>query len=462
MKINSIGLAVAAVSLGTLSGCASPSSRRGYSEVSEQVGTRVNANLPDEGDAKLAVKEKTQAILKELLTADGAVQLAFLNNAGLRARLEDIGVAQADMAQSGILENPNLHFALRFPSGGGATQTGREFGVTEDFLSLLSLPLSRRMASSQFQAAKFRLSHEVLSFAAEVKEAFYNYQAALGRQQARETALETLTAAGKLLSGQRGAGNISRLDLIREQAAYEEAKLELSHERAEAAVARERLALFMGVQDMGDWKVEAEAASLPAADPPLAGLESEALNRRWDLAAARQEPAVLEQAMRVSRLGAIGGLAIGFDSEKDLDGKFGIGPAVEWKVPIFDRRQADRARLTARTRQSEAAIGALSAQIRFEVRSAYTELDTARAAVQSYDQSLIPLRAGIVDESLKRYNFMLLGVYQLLEAKRDELAAVRGRIDAMKDYWIAAAHLERAVGGKMTAVVQEKTEGGKP
>ena len=53
-----------------------------------------------------------------------------------------------------------------------------------------------------------------------------------------------------------------------------------------------------------------------------------------------------------------------------------------------------------------------------------------RTLAERYDQVLIPVRQKIVAEALKHYNFMLLGVYRLLEAKQDEVDAYREYIEA--------------------------------
>jgi cobalt-zinc-cadmium efflux system outer membrane protein len=46
---------------------------------------------------------------------------------------------------------------------------------------------------------------------------------------------------------------------------------------------------------------------------------------------------------------------------------------------------------------------------------------------------------------------MLLGVYQLIQAKQAEYDAYRQYIEAVRDYWIARSDLERAVGGRLGA-----------
>jgi cobalt-zinc-cadmium efflux system outer membrane protein len=434
-----------------LSGCASSSPHKAQRELDQMIQDRSGLALRSgENRSDLAVKESTRALLKEPLTAEAAVQLSLLNNSELRAKLEESGIAQADLVQAGLLENPRFHGAWRFPSGGGADHTGRELGITENFMDILALPLRRKLADAQFEQAKFRLSHDLLGLTAEVKEAFFDLQAEEQRLVLRRTTFETMDAAAKLWAGQRQAGNVSALDAAREKAAVEEARLDLKREEAETANERERLALLMGVQDMAEWTISETLTNLPPSDPDLMQLEIAALTQRWDLAAARKEPLVLKEALRVNRLGWISGLSVGIDSEKDLDGKFGIGPSVEWNVPLFDRQQASSAKIRAQSRQSDDSIQALESSIRYEVRKARTSLVVAHQAADAYRETLLPLQENILSESLKHYNFMLLGVYQLLQAKRDELQVRGAYIDALKNYWTSLAELERAVGGKIS------------
>ena len=63
----------------------------------------------------------------------------------------------------------------------------------------------------------------------------------------------------------------------------------------------------------------------------------------------------------------------------------------------------------------------------------------------------MPERKRVLDLTVTNYNAMLKGPYDLLLARQNELAAERGYIDALRDYWIARADLERAVGGRLTS-----------
>ena len=69
-----------------------------------------------------------------------------------------------------------------------------------------------------------------------------------------------------------------------------------------------------------------------------------------------------------------------------------------------------------------------------------------RRAIQ-YRDVLLPLRQRIVDQTQLQYNGMLTGVFQLLQAKRDQIETGTQYLSTLRDYWIARVDLERAIGG---------------
>jgi len=75
-----------------------------------------------------------------------------------------------------------------------------------------------------------------------------------------------------------------------------------------------------------------------------------------------------------------------------------------------------------------------------------------RTVVDRYARVVIPLRQRVVALTLEQYNAMLVGAYQLLQAKQNEVTAYREFIEALRDYWLARADLERATGGSVPSV----------
>lgn len=426
-----------------VSGCATTSPRAGLSEVDRRVTERVGAS------PRLEEKTRAPVNLDGIIGVDRAVAIALAHNATLRGRVEELGIAQAELAQAALITNPRAHASFRFPAGGGAEETGNEIGVDMEILDVITRPVRKRMAARQFEQAKLRLAHDILKLAVDVKAAFYAYQATLERLELRRVVVENMEAASELSRRQHEAGNVTALDLANHRAEWQDATVELRHDETEAAVDLEKLALLMGVQDQGPITVERKLPPVHGGDPDPGKLEEMAMARRWDLAAARREPGVLNDALKLSKLNIFSGLELGVDSEKDSDGAKGVGPDASVPLPVFDRRGPANAKVRAQIAQAKHTLTALEQEVRYEVRAAWRQLKAARQDAATYRTSLLPLRREVVEETLKRYNFMLEGVYELLDVKRKELDAQRAYIDAQKRYWTQWAQLERAVGGRV-------------
>src|SRR6266508_3326445 len=94
-------------SLMLLSGCMSVALNAGFDDVRATVEERSALKLfwNNGTDLDKEATEKIGSLLKNKLTADEAVQIALLNNRDLQAVYSDLGVAQADLVQAGLLNN---------------------------------------------------------------------------------------------------------------------------------------------------------------------------------------------------------------------------------------------------------------------------------------------------------------------------------------------------------------------
>jgi outer membrane protein TolC len=72
----------------------------------------------------------------------------------------------------------------------------------------------------------------------------------------------------------------------------------------------------------------------------------------------------------------------------------------------------------------------------------------------------LPLRKIISDETLLRYNAMLIDVFSLLAEARQRIVATIAAIEAKRDFWLATVDLKAAVaGGGMSG---RRNEGSRP
>ena len=439
---------------GLLSGCGVPK-EAGFSTVAAAVEQRTGHRIfwNQGGSADAAVAAKIREMLAGDLTRAQAVQIALLNNRSLQATYEELTLAQADVVQAGLLKNPVFSGRVRFPTSGASHAPSFDVGVDQDFLDLLLIPARKRLASAAFEAAKLRVGQQVLEVAHDVRAAYYTMQGAQQIAAMRRTILDASEASVGLARAQHEAGNISDLDLTNEEGLSEQVRLDLMRSEAEILGARERLNRLMGLWGMDTgWSIEPRLPDLPADEPALEHLEAMAITQRLDVAAARHDLQASAYALAmVTHWRWLGGLGVGASIEHDPEGRTVAGPGVSLELPIFDQKQAVVARLGAQYQQSRLRLGALSVEARSEVREARGRLIVARAVADRYRTRVIPLRERLVALSQQHYDAMLLGVYQLLMAKQNEVNAYREYIEAVRDYWMARSNLERAVGGRLAS-----------
>ena len=415
--------------------------------VEQRTGHRVRWNQAAPEDD--AVARAVRKLLDRELSLASAVQIALLNNATLLATYEDLSVAQADIVQAGLLRNPVFSASITTAERDNL-DPNLVFGVTQDFLDLLMLPARKTIAASQFEAVKMRVASAVLELAANVRAGFFSLQGALQIVEMRRLIAESARASADLATRQHDAGNISDLSLATEQGLYEQIKLDTARSEADVLEARERLTRLMGLWGMDTaWKIANRLPDLPPAEISLERLESLAVAQRLDLDSLRRETQSFSHALSLMRSTRwTPGIGVGVDVARLRTGRQIVaGPNASVELPIFDQHQAAVARLEAQVRASELRYTALAVDIRSEVRVARGRVILTRRIVERYRTVLIPLRERLVALSQQEYDAMLIGVYQLILAKQNEVSAYREYIEAARDYWLARSDLERAVGG---------------
>jgi outer membrane protein, heavy metal efflux system len=433
-----------------LTGCATFDQRAGFSDISAAVevrsGKRVVWNLGTELDAQVA--QEVRALLQDTLTVDGAVQVALLNNRDLQALYAELGVAQADLVQAGLLRNPIFDASVFFPIAGG--QADLDLGVAIRFLDIFYLPLRKRVVAAQFDEAKLRVTGAVLDFAAAVRGAFYRHQADEQMLDLLQTVVQALAVAFEVAQRLHAAGNITDLDLARERALAEEAKLQLRAAETAVRQSREHLNTLLGLWGQQTvWHIDKRLPDIPAQPTPFAELESRALLQSIDLASARQRLIVAGAQLGVNRATAlVPELEIGPVAERE-EGAWEVGPRIEFPIPLFDQGQARIGRAAAELRRAQQEYYALGVRIRSTVRTVHEQLQGAQDRALYYRDILLPLRERIVNETQLQYNAMQLGVFDLVRAREQQIQAAIAYVEMLRGYWLARADLGQLLSGRL-------------
>ncbi len=429
-----------------------------FASVTQNVQQQTGRNVAWQLDSGAREQAQTQvrAALRRPLTLPVAVQIALLNNRGLQATFEEIGLSHADLRQARVLANPEVDFAAKFPDR-SPRSAKLEWTVAQNFVEVVMLPMRTRVARQQLAATQPRVSDEVVKLVAEVMAAFYIVQAdeaLVGRLRAmREAQRVSLEFAQKL----RTAGNITELRLTQELAADGQARLEVSLAESEGREHREKINRLLGLSGYETaWRLAGSLPTVPRAEGDWRGLETVAVARRLDLAAARGD--VESSALALGQEKAVRFLPsfeLGVSGEREPDGTNLVGQAVRFSLPVFDQGGARVARGESRQRLAERKYEHLSINLRADVRELRDRLMSLRETARFYREEVLPTRQRILSLTQLNYNAMLIGAFELFNAKRDEIEAERGSLKATRDYWVTRAELERAVGGDLDARIPE-------
>lgn len=472
VKLLAAGAAVAFL----LAGCATPDPQGAFLQVEELVRDRTGKGLVwhDAKHARPVDDPRVSELIAGRLSADDAVEIALLRSAMVQGALADLGIAEAEVDQSGRPANPILSIA-HLASG---VEVELEKQLLVNLLSFLTLEQRMEIAEISARRTRFLVALEIASLANRTRRAWIEAVGARERLAIMETIFEKTKIAAGLAERMAKVGNVTALEQSRIQALNAETAAGLGRARLAAQMSRERL-----VRELGLWGHDA-AIRLPGRLPSLperikdsGDIERIAISRRLDLAAARIEIELMaaqlgltERTARVSLL-ELSGLStkvteVGSGDEEGKSFRLN-GAELEISVPIFDRGSAKIAKSEWAYLQSVERLRAMAVSARSEVREAYLGYRGLLDIARHYQRDVTPLRQRIAEEELLRYNGMLVGTFELITASRQAAEATLAAIDAKRDFWLAKEQLGFAMvagkgeatapgGGEVVAAAEEE------
>jgi cobalt-zinc-cadmium efflux system outer membrane protein len=433
-----------------LSGCSTVRLDAGFDDVKASVEERSKAQIiwSSGSDLDRQAEEKVHSLLAENLTADQAVQVALLNNRALQAIYSDLGIAQSDLVQAGLLKNPIFDAVVTFPMTGGRADL--ELTAVMNFLDVFYLPLRTRVASARFEEAKLRVTGAVLTFAGGTRKAFYIQQANQQMLELRQTVVQTLSASLEVAGRLHDAGNISDLDFARQRALLESGKLTLRSAETAVSQSGEQLNMWMGLWGKEtEWRIDKRLPDVPLSPAEAEGGEKEAIEKSLDLQSARQRILAAGEQLGFAKATAlIPEGDIGTRGER-REGPFSVGPVLEFPIPLFDQGQGRSGRAAAELRRAQQDYYAIAVKIRSMARSLRDRIQAAQDRALYYRDVLLPLQEQILNETQLHYNAMQIGVADLLRAKEQQIETAGAYVEALRDYWIARVDFEQLRSGRL-------------
>lgn len=436
----------------TLSGCAALSPDGGMSVTAELAGRHLGkevAALRGEDDEAQA-RTRVTRLLKRTLTADAAVEIALINNRGLQAAYNGLGIADAVRVQQSLPPRPSFEISRM----SGAAEIELERQIVGSVLALATLPARTEIANARFQQAQLAAALETMRVATEARRAYYRAVAARQTVTLFKDAGAASAASAELARRMKESGAMSKLDQSRQQLLHAELSADLARAEMRASSERERLIRVLGLSGgESGFRIPASLPVLPTQALLMQAIEQKALDERIDLLIMRAEVETLAKSYGLSKATRfVNVLEAGYLDKKVDDRATGEhkhqnGYAVTLEVPLFDFgearvREAEQTYMQAVNRLAQKAV-----DVRSQAREAYRGYRLSHDVARRYQHDVLPLRKAVSEEQMLRYGAMQIDVFTLLTDMRQQIAARAAALDTQRDFWLASTELSAAIVG---------------
>ena len=376
------------------------------------------------------------------LSLPEALSAAFANNPELAAAGREIGIAEGERRQAGLIPNPELSWEVE--------DTRRDTSTTTVTLSqALELGGKRgariAVASSGQTIAQLDLQRQRNGLRADVVQAFHT---ALRAQTAVELAQQSqaLTARGlKVVQGRVTAGQSSPVEATRAQVQLAQAHAEVRRAETQRTVAFQSLARLTGSPLAAFREVQAADLSpgaAPSTDALLAQLEQTA---EWRLAAAQIERG--DASLGSEKAQRIPDLTVSLGSQYSREDRERVNVVgLSMPLPLFDRNQGNVLAAARRADQARDLRNAVELRLRSETRSAVSQWRTALQDVEDYERTILPSAQQAVDTATRGFEMGKFAFLDVLDAQRTLIEARALYLEALAQATDARAQVERIYG----------------
>jgi cobalt-zinc-cadmium efflux system outer membrane protein len=373
----------------------------------------------------------------ELREASALTRAAIENVAGRRSlddpifKLETEGVPLSHPGSLGMAQDNMAGLSQSFPFPGNLSLRGEA---------------AARDAEGQHQRYLDRERDVILR----LKRAYLDYYAAVRAIETHDSHLKLMEATEKISDAKFRTGAVSQQDVLKPQL--------------------EQVLLHNEVLSMGQMKGSAQAqinmllhrpAEAPLGEPQeiaapdetfdLRELAARAAESRPDLKAAELRVKSSQAALRLAeRERDLPDFSVGVDYWQIPGGPDAYGAMLSINLPWFTgKRSADARRLEQMLRADEAALDTVRGRVQYEIRDAWLRVDAARRSAALFRGELLPKTAQTVEVSRASYEKDKSSFLDLLDSERSLRDVRLKHIQAVTNYELAVADLERAVGADL-------------
>lgn len=379
---------------------------------------------------------------EQRLSLPQAIEAAYAQNPDLAAASREIGIAEGERRQAGLVPNPELSWE--------AEDTRRDTRTTTVTLSqALELGGKRgariEVASAGQTVAQLELERQRNGLRADVVQAFH---AALRAQTALELAQQSqaLTERGlRVVQGRVKAGQSSPVEATRAQVQLAQAQAQVRRAESQRIVANQSLARLTGSPQVAFARLDAGELSPGPAPRAETLLDRVSQTADWRLAEAQIQRG--EASLGSEKAKRIPDLTVSLGSQYSREDRERVNVVgLSMPLPLFDRNQGNVLAAARRADQARDLRNAVQLRLHSDTRSAVSQWASAMQEVQAYDRTILPSAQQAVDTATRGFEMGKFAFLDVLDAQRTLIEARGLYLEALASATDARAQVERIFG----------------
>ena len=415
------------------------------------------------------------------VTLEQAVQSALQQNPAFRTSQDDADAARARLKQVQSAWYPRFDFHQDFTRGNnpvyvfGTKLTQRQFTAADFALNRLNTPtpfdnfqtrfdgqwrlfdsgqtiFHQRAAKKLVTTADFQTEQARQDLILEVVRAYYGIGVLQENEKAAEVAVRTAEATAQRMAAMHQAGTVVDSDLLSAKVFVAQMKDRQIRAQNDLAIAQMQLARLMGLPVENQLELAGNLTEPNALAKSLQEWTQTALAERPALRAAQLEETAVDDERKAAKAEFGPTIALFGTTERDamtMAGPSGTnwtaGARLDFNLFAGGATKARMAEAAANANKAKHNVEWFRSGVTLEVRKAFLDAEAAAqraaAARDAADQAKESLR--IVQN---RYEAGLTTITELLRAQTAQLDSRTLYLNALQDWQVSQAQLERASG----------------
>jgi cobalt-zinc-cadmium efflux system outer membrane protein len=395
----------------------------------------------------------TARVAAEGITVEEAVRLALQHNTALQAQQQTIAAAEGELRQARTFpHNPRLEWeGIAGRERNEARRSARTFTakLSQEFPLGGKWRQRRQIAAAGLDRAQWDVHNAQRELIKEVQETFYRILFLEDKRVFAEQAVALAQRLADIADARYHAGDSPQMDVNLARVEVHNVSRQRLAVLSQLTQARLTLNRLLGRLPDAPLTVSG-TLDVPPQPFDLEGLRRQALQQRPDL---RSRSAAIDAALAevaLARAQRVPDVELGFVFEREETGedvRQTFGGSIAFPLPLWNRHTGAIAAAQARTRMAELERTALQHVVATEVATTVAELQQLRAAVQLFEDTILPQSRENLDLLQQAFAAGEIGVVQLVTEQRAFIDRHNEYLETRFAYRTSLVALESMVGG---------------